>query len=376
VPYPHPLPSGPYPVDDRAPRFLLILRLPLGDTLFVTPTIHALRQRYPRAQITALVAGTNAPLLAHNPDLNDTVVLPFHADWRAGGALPATLRCLLHRHYDVALCVSTPGLGWVAHACRIPRQEYLDFLPLWWLLPHDFSGWNRRHAVELYATVARRLDLPALERRTHVRVMPAERAAIAGVLHQLHRHGPALRIAIHPGSGAAPAQKRWPVERFVTVAQTLIAHTGASIFVVGGQSEQALAGHVARAVGPAAVSLAGHLNLRQTLALFQCCDLFIGNDSGPLHLASAVGTPAVGLYGATDPAVFGPWAPPQQSIVLQPPGAEPVIHFVGGDPIWRQIGATTRPNANLAGIPSSAVVEAARCLLDRTTEAVPAEAVR
>jgi len=353
-----------------SPRLLLIMRLPLGDTLFVTPTIRALRQRYPGAQITALAAGANAPLLAHNPDLDDTIVLPFHRDWRGGGALPATLRLLLHRRYDLALCFSTPSLGWLAVACGIPRQEFPDYLPFWWCWPQDFSEWNGRHAVELYATAARRLDLPSLEHRTHVRLTPAERAGMAGLLHQLRLNRAPLRIAVHPGSGAAPAQKRWPLCRFAEVARTLVAQTGAQIIVAGGPSEAALAAQLCCAIGPAAISLAGRLNLRQSMALFAACDLFVGNDSGPLHLASAVGTPVVGVYGPTDPAVFGPWAPPQRVVTIQAPEFRPAIRFVGGATIWDQIGGTTHPDTRLAEIPADVVGAAALRLLEQATVGV------
>jgi heptosyltransferase II len=358
---------GPRLLPNDSPRLLLVMRLPLGDTLFVTPTIRALRQRYPGAQITALAAGGNAPLLAHNADLDDTVVLPFHRDWRGGGALPATLRLLLHRRYDLALCFSTPGLGWLPAACGIPRQEFPDYLPFWWCWPQDFSGWNGRHAVELYATAARRLDLPPLEHRMHVRLTPAERAGMAGLLNQLRLNRAPLRIAVHPGSGAAPAQKRWPLCRFAEVARVLVAQTGAQIIVAGGPSEAALAAELCCAIGPAAISLAGRLNLRQSMALVAACDLFVGNDSGPLHLAAAVGTPVVGIYGPTDPAVFGPWAPPQRVVTIQAPESRPAIRFVGGATIWDQIGGTMHPDTCLAEVPADSVSAAALGLLERTS---------
>ncbi len=365
--------AGPRLLPGRSPRFLLLMRLPLGDTLFVTPTIHALRKRYPGAQMTAVASGANAPLLAHNPDLDDTLVLPFWGDWRGGGTLPAQLRVLLQRHYDIALCFNTPGLGWLSYACGIRRQEFLNYLPFWWLLPHDFAAWNSCHAVELYATAARRLDIPPLERRTHVQVIPAEHAGIAGLLHQLRLNRAPLRIVMHPGSGAAPVQKRWPLSHFVEVGRTLAEQTGAHIIVAGGPAEQALATQLSRAIGPAAVSLAGRLQLRQSMALFAACDLFIGNDSGPLHLAAAVGTPAVGIYGATDPAVFGPWAPPGQVVTIQPAGVQPVIHFVGGAPIWEQLDAIRRPSATLAAVPPAAVAAAALRLLEQHAPADAAE---
>lgn len=357
--------SGPHLVPAGGPRFLLIMRLPLGDTLFVTPTVHALRQRYPGAQITALAAGVNAPLLAHNPDLDDTITLPLLGDWRGGGALPATLRRLRRRRYDLALNFSTPGLGWLANACGIADQEYLDYLPFWWLLPHDFSGWNQRHAVELYATVARHLDIPPLERRTHVHVTTAERAETARLLQKLRLSGAPLRIAMHPGSGAAPAQKRWPIDLFAEVGRTLAAQTEAEIVIIGGPSEVQLAAQLSRSIGLRAESVAGQFTLRQTMALLAACDLFVGNDSGPLHVAAAVGTPVVGVYGSTDPVVFGPWAPLGQVVTLQPPGVRPEIHFVGGATLWDQVCGTRRSNTTLATLPAASVITASLQFLEQ-----------
>ena len=179
---------------------------------------------------------------------------------------------------------------------------------------------------------------------------------------------------MHPGSGAAPAQKRWPVCRFAEVARTLVAQTGAQVIVAGGPSEEALAAQLCSAIGPAAISLAGRLNLRQSMALFAACDLFVGNDSGPLHLAAAVGTPVVGIYGPTDPAVFGPWAPPQRVVTVQAADAKPVIHFVGGATIWDQISGAVRPNPWLAGVPADLVSAAALRLLEPSTKSVGAAA--
>jgi ADP-heptose:LPS heptosyltransferase len=316
--------------------------------------------------ITAVAAGENAPLLAHNPHLDDVVVLPFRGDWQGGGHLPATLRQLLHRRYDVALCLGTPALGWLAAACRIPRQEFLDFPTLWWLIPRGQSAWNRRHVVDLYATAARHLDIPPVEHRLAVRVTAAERAELQATLASLHASDSAPRVVMHAGCSSAVSKKRWPLRRFAEVAATLVERAGARIFLVGGGTEAALARELARRVGPAAVSLAGKLSVRQTLALMEACQLFVGNDSGPLHMATAVGTPVVGIYGATDPIVFGPCAPADRAMVVQPPSIEPCVHFVGGATLWQQLAGAARPCPGLAAIPAGAVIDACLHLLRAT----------
>lgn len=363
-------------LSSASPRLLLAMRLPIGDTLFVTPTIRALRQRYPSALITAVAAAENAPLLAHNPHLDDVVVLPFRGDWRDGGALPATLSCLLHRHYDVALCLGTPALGWLAVACGIPRQEFMDFPTLWWLSRHGQAAWNRRHAVDLYATAARRLDIPPVEHRLTATVTPSERTELSVMLRRLHADDGSPRVVIHAGCSAAANKKRWPLRRFAEVAATLVERAGARIYLVGGSAEAALTTDLAHRVGPAAVSLAGQLTVRQTLALLDRSQLFVGNDSGPLHMATAVGTPVVGVYGATDPAVFGPCAQEDRAVVVQPVTPAPCVHFVGGATLWQQLAAARQTCPSLAEIPASAVIAPCLRLLDTPVASAAVTALR
>jgi ADP-heptose:LPS heptosyltransferase len=124
-----------------------------------------------------------------------------------------------------------------------------------------------------------------------------------------------LFIAIHPGAGAAV--KLWTVDGWVSVANALAQHHGATIVLTGGASEAALVQSIASRVAASHIVLAGETNLGQLAAVFSCCRLALGPDSGPLHLAVAVGAPTVHLLGPADPALFGPWGDPAQHIVVQ-----------------------------------------------------------
>src|SRR5579883_1834488 len=95
-------------------RILLLALLPIGDTLFTTPTIRALRQRYPSARITALVRGANAAIMRCVPSVDDVVVLPTDGDWRGPGALLGTLRRLRAQRYDVAIDFTSPAYKWIS----------------------------------------------------------------------------------------------------------------------------------------------------------------------------------------------------------------------------------------------------------------------
>src|SRR5437016_6350824 len=104
----------------RAPpprRILLLALLPIGDTLFITPTIRSLRERYPRTRITALVHASAAPILRSVQGVDEAVVLPFGPDWTGAGALVRTLRYLRSHLFDVASDLPTPAYKSVCFAC-------------------------------------------------------------------------------------------------------------------------------------------------------------------------------------------------------------------------------------------------------------------
>ncbi len=106
-----------------------------------------MRQRHPSAILTVVVGARNAPLLEHHPASDDRVLLPIGRDRRPDGALPATLRLLRRRRSDRVVHFGAPVMGWLGAAYRIPRQEYIDVAPAWWLLPSDRRAWNRHPAV-------------------------------------------------------------------------------------------------------------------------------------------------------------------------------------------------------------------------------------
>jgi lipopolysaccharide heptosyltransferase II len=121
-------------------------------------------------------------------------------------------------------------------------------------------------------------------------------------------------IAIHPGAGAA--LKSWPAERWAEVADALHQQANAEVVLTGGPGERALTDQIAGRLTPRPASFAGETTLGQLAALFTRCDLVIGGDSGPLHLAATVGAATVRLYGPTDIQEFGPWPPTDHHVAL------------------------------------------------------------
>jgi hypothetical protein len=135
-------------------------------------------------------------------------------------------------------------------------------------------------------------------------VSPEHRARADARLAEWGIDEGSLLIGLNPG--ATMEVKRWPVERFAAVGRELTTRYDARIMVLGGPGDEQRAEVIARAV-PGAVSVAGKTRLGETAALLRHCRLLISGDTGPLHMAVALGVPVVGLFGPTNPAKYGPW---------------------------------------------------------------------
>src|ERR1700730_2671280 len=135
-------------------RILLLMLLPIGDTLFATPAVRALRERYPEAHITALVYPTNSGILANNPDIDDFMYWPTRQTWQERFSVLGLFWRLRRRRYDLAIELCN-YIWWVSKLSGIPRRAEMELPMLWWLLPWAGIGWRRRHAVEHYADAVR-----------------------------------------------------------------------------------------------------------------------------------------------------------------------------------------------------------------------------
>ena len=275
----------------------------LGDLMFALPAIEALAAAYPAAEITVLGTPLHAALLSGRAGPVDRVeVLPFAPGVRPGpddpGGLAGFFDRMQARRFDLAVQIhgggrnSNPfllGLG-AAHTVgtRTP-----DAMQLERTIPYVYYQHEILRALETVGlTGAAPVTLePAL------RVNPAESAQAA-----LHLRSGAPLVTMHPG--ATDPRRRWPASDFAAVAARAV-HAGCRVLVVGDNADKALAEEVVdrtrRAGGPgfaadAVESVAGQLDIGTLAALLQASAVMVGNDSGPRHLAQAVGTATVGIY--------------------------------------------------------------------------------
>ena len=301
-------------------RILLVRLRQIGDVVFTTPAIHALRQRFPDAHLSYLVEPAAAPIVAGNPHLNEVIVAPRARGlrgWRDDLALGRRLRA---QRYDLAIDFHggprASLLTWLSGASV--RLGY-DVVGRGWMYTRRIArprALRRRHSVENQWDLLAPLGVAPPDRAAFPMEMPPDAGAAAAVAARLGRAGVVdgnRLIVVHVSAGNP--FRRWPAAYFVDLIVSLAAGDAARrVVVTSGPSEGDAANRViaeaqARLGGARAgqVLTCGEFSLAELRALLDCAALYIGGDSGPLHVAATTGVPIVGLYGPTLPIRSAPW---------------------------------------------------------------------
>jgi ADP-heptose:LPS heptosyltransferase len=359
----------PRPHTVALPRSIVLIRPDhLGDMLFLTPALHALRTTIPEARLALLAGPWSADVLRDNPDLNALATCRFpgferqpKTSWLAPyRLLRAQAQALRADRFDTSVVLRFDHWwgAWLAAAAGIPRRIGYDWPETRPFLTEALPYRADHHEVEQNAVLLSGLVDGALWRPgpTRFAITPGDRAWAAAWLTAGRADTVAPLVAIHPGAGAAV--KQWPVTAWAQVAGGLAA-TGAQILLTGSAGERPLTEALAGALARPVINAAGETTLGRLAALQERCALVLGPDCGPLHLAVAVGVPTVHLYGPISPARFGPWGDPARHIVLTTDWACSPCNRLDWPP---QALALHRC---MAAIMPEQVLRAARSLLDK-----------
>ena len=291
------------------PRRILIVRLgALGDVARVLPMLNGLRQRFPAAEIDWVVQAKAADLLTGHPQIDRLWVVPFvrwsEALSRAARELRRRMRA---RRYNLVLDFQGMLKGAVWSVAAGGPAVRVGWGPghtknLTWLWTHgvryppgkDVNRHLRHRALVDWLDVP---DVPA--------VPPAftdvDTVAVDLFLEGLEGGRP--WVLAYPGSSAAGSYKRWDPERFRSALAGIRDRTGGTVLVGWGPAEAEEAVDLARSLGS---PVAPPTSIRGLAYLLGRCDLFVGMDTGPMHLAGVMGTPVVAVFGRSDPRVHGP----------------------------------------------------------------------
>jgi len=301
IPLARALPRAPRPLPDDPADVLLVRLWGLGNLALLGPILDGASER--RVRLLTL-RRNEAHVRAHHPGVEVlTLPEPLHAGFAP--ALWSALRAIRRRPPDVIidceqflrlpLLLLRAASGAPTVGLDTPGQRRAQLLDL--AVRHDPT----RHTADTFAALAQAAGLDAVTSDWRLTVDARARARLLDRL-PLGR-GPL--VVVHPGSGEHFPGRRWPAERFGQLAARL-AHRGARLVVSGVRSERSLCRRVADSAGVRAVDLCDQLDAASLVALLAEADLLIANDTGPVHLASGVGTRSVALYGPNTPHRYGP----------------------------------------------------------------------
>ena len=343
----------------------------IGDVVFTTPAIRALRRHFPQAHIAYLVEEQAAPVVAGNPDLDDVIVIPLTYGLRRIVDDVRIGRALRRRAFDVVIDFhGGPRGSWLTWLTGARQRIGYAVVGRSWMYTHAVDrprALRARHSVENQWDLLEPLGVPRLD-RAHDPVTMVEpegaRQRVDAVLASAGVPRDAPLVVLHVSAGNP--FRRWPLEHFAETAASLVARDPRRYVVLtSGPSEAEAAdrvGHLARqsleADLGAHVARCGEFTLDELKSLVARAAVYIGGDSGPLHIAATTATPIVGIYGPTLPARSAPWRDPSiatESVELPDLSCRPCDQRVCVHGDFRC----------LSGITAAVVVEAA----ERTLEA-------
>jgi lipopolysaccharide heptosyltransferase II len=305
-------------------RILIINPFGIGDVLFTTPLIRAIRQAFPNSEIAYLCNRRTEPIVRGNADVDQVVV--YERDelvhlWRSSPAKFLTHVAVLvyklwRKHFTLVVDVSLgERYSAILMLAGASRRFGFDYRKRGRFLTHRLviDGYHGKHVIGFYRDLLRFMGVRLLDESLRV---PVSKDDAAWAEHWLRDSRLAVGqplVGIVPAGGvswgiAAPF-RRWTLEGFATVADTLADRHGVQVLVFGEASDRAICQQVVQMMTHRAVDVSGQTTLGQLVALVGRLDLVISNDGGPIHLAVSQGVKTVSIFGPVDPEVYGPCGP-------------------------------------------------------------------
>lgn len=289
-------------IDNNAPRILIVSTTGLGDTLWATPSIRAIKTTYPNALLVVLTSNIGKTVLSDNPYIDDLLTIEHNCLKQ----LPSLLKKLRNYRFDTTLVFHlsqrpTLPLCYFAKSSNILGTEGIN-KGLDSLLTKKFPR-RTQHEILRRLEIAEAIGAKTTDLSLELYITQKEKEYAQAIFNSLNIASNTLIIAFNPGSH--DLFKQWPASAFIELGQMLYHNLGAQILIIGGPKETHLATHIAKNI-PQAKTVAGLFSVKEMAAFFSYLDIFITNDTGPMHVAFATKTKTIALFCPTDPHFCGP----------------------------------------------------------------------
>ena len=300
-------------------RFLIVSPAGVGDTLWATPAVRALKETYPDSYLGVLVTKTGGEILKGNPNIDELFI--FKSGFIGFFSLLTLLKDLRQKKFDVAfmfhawdrivwlICYFT-GAGKII-GFKGTRGKRLDFI----LTKAITVRGDVCHQIEKYLVLVKDVNACTSKKNMDIYLDNSERKAIEQFLDDKGSDKKSFLVGLHPGG--RHVYKRWEPKNFVAVGNALVEKFNCKIIITGSPEEKRLSSEIASKIKNS-VTVAGLLDIRMITALIERLDAFITNDTGPMHIALALKKPVIALFSPTNPQAYGPYHCDTASIIAKP----------------------------------------------------------
>jgi len=288
-------------------RILIVNVNWIGDVLFSTPLIRAVRKAYPSSFIACAIPPRCRQVLELNPNIDEIILYDEKGTHRSFIAKLRFILALKTRRFDTAILLHrsfTRAL--MAYLAGIPRRIGYYTGKRATLLTNGIGPPSEEmHKVDYFLNIASELSIKDCGKQYEFFISESERAYIKDLLRSSTIGDGDFLTVVNPGGNWLA--KRWPKENFAELSDRLIEEFGAKVVISGAAKDRTLAEEIASAMKKkGAFVFCGKTDLKQLAALFERADLLVSNDTGPTHIAAAMETPLVALFGPTSPRLTGP----------------------------------------------------------------------
>jgi heptosyltransferase II len=290
----------------------IIVRMPnwIGDLAMATPVLSDLRKKFPKAEITAMCRHPLGDLLKEDKDIDELFTFRKLPN---GFARREERRNIIEKlkdgHYDLGILLTNSfSSAWLFWQGKVKRRiGYSKHLRSLLLTDSISPPKEKEHQVKLYKRLLLPLGIETSATEPRFYLTKEEKENAKEILYQRGYEKGKKLIGIHPGAAYGEA-KCWPSERYKKVAERLL-EENQDLYVVffGDANTFPLIKSITQNMGKRAINLAGVTSLRELACIIDVCSLLVTNDSGPMHIASALAVPTVAIFGSTDQVVTGPY---------------------------------------------------------------------
>jgi len=303
-------------------RILIVNVNWLGDVLFSTPAIRAIRKRYPHAYIACMIVPRCREVLELNPHLDEIIIYDEKKEYKGLGGKLRLISALKARRFDTVFLFHRSLTRTLMVALSGIKERVGIYNPKrGFLLTKKVEPQKSDvHKVEQFLIIVKVKDIPAAGKNMELFISEEDEAFARDYLRSEGVKEGKPIIVLNPGGNWN--LKRWPAENFAKLGDKLAGLFEAQILITGAEKDIELGNTIAGMMKHKPVVTCGKTTLRQLAAVLKRADLVISNDSGPMHIAVSQGTKTIALFGPTDPKVTGPYGG-EGYVVIQKPSGKP-----------------------------------------------------